>query len=110
MEKSVWGDFSTATDLADYLAVTGIPFRRAHEMVGQIVRGCLDRGIVLEDLDEAKLAEIDSEVPASALSVLKPSQSIERRESLGAPGPRAMEAQLAHATRIHDSAGFPKIA
>jgi argininosuccinate lyase len=110
MEKSVWGDFSTATDLADYLAVTGIPFRRAHEMVGQIVRGCLDRAIVLEDLDQAKLAEIDPEVPASALSVLKPAQSIARRESLGAPGPRAMGVQLTHASRIHETVGFPKIA
>ncbi|MCC7229056.1 MAG: argininosuccinate lyase [Fimbriimonadaceae bacterium] len=110
MSQSVWGDFSTATDLADFLATTGVPFRHAHEMVGQVVRGCLERGLVLEELDAARLREIAPDVPASALSVLKPGESIRRRESLGAPGPNAMQRQLEHGRRIWESAGFGKIA
>ena len=110
MSQSVWGDFSTATDLADFLATTGVPFRHAHEMVGQVVRGCLERGLVLEELDAASLKEIAPDVPASALSVLKPGESILRRESLGAPGPNAMQRQLEHARRIWESNGFEKIA
>lgn len=110
MSEAVHGDFSTATDLADFLAASGMPFRQAHEVVGNVVRGCLANGWVLEDLDEAKLAQISPEVPATALSVLKAENSVKRRNSLGAPGPEAMEKQLTHAQWILECEGFPKIA
>ncbi|MBC8063944.1 MAG: argininosuccinate lyase [Chlorobia bacterium] len=110
MSTSVHGDFSTATDLADFLATTGIPFRQAHELVGSVVRGCIERGWVLEDLDAARLNEIAPDVPVAALEVLSPAASIQRRESLGAPGPLAMEKQLTHAQWILECEGFPKIA
>jgi argininosuccinate lyase len=110
MATSVRGDFSTATDLADFLATGGTPFRTAHEIVGKIVRGCDASGCTLEDLTAERLAELAPEVPAAALSVLQPEDSIRRRESLGGPGPKAMEAQLAHARRVYEVVGFPKIA
>ena len=40
LRQATAGDFSTATDLADYLVRTGMPFREAHEVVGRIVRHC----------------------------------------------------------------------
>jgi argininosuccinate lyase len=110
MRESVQGDFSTATDLADYLASTGVPFREAHEWVGKVVRGCQDRGCTLEDLTPAMLSEICPEIPAEGLTVLRPEDSVRRRESLGGPGPKAMETQLAHAKRMFDAVGFHQIA
>ncbi len=110
MATSVRGDFSTATDLADYLAASGVPFRVAHEMVGKVVRGCEERGITLEELTASVLAEIDPEIPAEAISVLQPEQSVARRESFGGPGPKAMDVQVAHAQAIFAERGFPKIA
>ncbi|RYG33222.1 argininosuccinate lyase [bacterium] len=110
MATSIRGDFSTATDLADFLAAGGTPFRHAHEIVGNVVRGCMDRGITLEDMTPAILSEIAPEVPAEALGVLSPEGSVGRRNSLGGPGPQAMEAQLAHARRMFETAGFGKIA
>ena len=50
MADSLRGDFSTATDLADYLVRQGLPFRQAHEVVGKIVGDCVRSGRVLEDL------------------------------------------------------------
>jgi argininosuccinate lyase len=110
MANAVFGDFSTATDLADFLAATGMPFRQAHEVVGKVVRGCLERNWVLEDLTEHSLKEIAPEVPVAALSVLSGAESVRRRESMGAPGPGAMEKQLTHAQWILSVEGFPKIA
>jgi len=110
MATTVQGDFSTATDLADYLATQGTPFREAHEIVGKVVRGCDARGGTLESLDAATLAEIAPEVPAEALSVLQPADSVRRRESLGAPGPNAMAAQIEHAKRVWGVVGYPRIA
>jgi argininosuccinate lyase len=110
MAACVRGDFSTATDLADFLASRGMPFRRAHELVGQVVRGCDALGCTLEDLTEASLAEIAPDVPSEALTVLQPEESVRRRESLGGPGPKAMSAQLEHARDLLEAPGFPKIA
>jgi argininosuccinate lyase len=110
MAASTRGDFSTATDLADYLAANGMPFRQAHEAVGGLVRTCVERGISLEDLNPALLAEIAPEIPVGALEVVSPEDSVRRRESLGGPGPRAMQAQLAHARRMWEQRGFAKIA
>jgi len=110
MATSVKGDFSTATDLADYLATQGIPFRQAHEIVGRLVIGCNALGCTLEELTEETLAQIAPEVPVEALSVLQPEGSVRRRESLGAPGPNAMNAQIAHARALWEAEGFHKIA
>jgi len=110
LATTVHGDFSTATDLADFLATTGMPFREAHELVGKVVRGCDSAGCTLEDLTEEKLAEIAPEIPKEALSVLQPEDSVRRRESLGAPGPNALAAQIAHARGLFETVGYPKIA
>ena len=110
MAISIRGDFSTATDLADYLAAQGTPFREAHEIVGSVVRGCNERNCALEDLTPEMLAEIAPGVSPEALGVLSPSGSVRRRESLGGPGPKAMDAQIEHAKRIIAEQGFPSIA
>lgn len=110
MADLTFGDFSTATDLADYLATSGLPFRRAHELVGQVVRGCTERGLVLEDLTPELLAEIAPEIPADALSVLPAERSVERRESYGGPGPNALLQQIELAREIYAMRGFPRIA
>lgn len=106
MAECTFGDFSTSTDLADFLATSGMPFRQAHEVVGGLVRECQARNIVLEELTAESLAEIAPEVPTSALEVLSAAGSVRRRESLGAPGPNAMAVQIEHAKRLHVARGF----
>ena len=50
--------FLNATDLADYLSKKGLPFRRAHEIVGQAVLYCLENKMELEELDYRKYQEL----------------------------------------------------
>ena len=50
MEEAAAEDFTCATDVADYLAKRGVPFRTAHGVVGRIVRYCLQNGKTLEML------------------------------------------------------------
>ncbi|HVL39022.1 MAG TPA: argininosuccinate lyase [Fimbriimonadaceae bacterium] len=106
MEAATHGDFSTATDLADFLASTGMPFRRAHEVVGRIVKSCLDQACALEDLTPERLRAVAPEVPVEALQVLRPQDSVRRRESFGGPGPKAMQAQLEMARSCLEMSGF----
>ncbi|MFZ3073390.1 MAG: argininosuccinate lyase [Thermodesulfobacteriota bacterium] len=50
MRRATIEGFLTATDAADYLVKKGLPFRKAHEMIGGIVADCVKKGKTLEDL------------------------------------------------------------
>jgi argininosuccinate lyase len=50
MEETCVSGFLNATDMADYLVRKGMPFRKAHEIVGKIVTHCLKEVVVLEEL------------------------------------------------------------
>lgn len=97
MAAATTGDFSTATDLADFLVRRGLPFREAHDIVGQVVRHCIEAGITLEGLDEATLAGFSPLLAAeveSALAVLEVSSSVGTRTSYGGTSPQAIRIQL----------------
>lgn len=106
MARSLKGDFSTATDLADYLARTGMPFRQAHEVVGKLVQACSRDGIGLEGLTAEHLHRWAPEVPAEALHVLSPSGSLASKESFGGTGPESVRKQVELARRLLARKGF----
>ncbi len=93
--------FTTATDLADFLAERGMPFRDAHAIVGKFVRA-KESGPGEEVLEKA----LGKEGAAAALRLLDPRESVRRRESEGGPGPKAMAAQLRLAASLHRKRGF----
>jgi argininosuccinate lyase len=89
--------FLTATDLADYLVVRGIPFRDAHEVVGRIVRACLAAG---KSLPQLTLAEFKAFHPAIGRDVyrhLTLESSVARRDLPGGTAPRQVKRALSDA-------------
>jgi argininosuccinate lyase len=98
MAASLHGDFSTATDLADYLVRQGLPFRQAHEVVGKLVAQCIQAGQGLEDLsrdDLVKASELFAGGDATGLGSAR--SSADARESYGGTGRSAVLAQLEEA-------------
>ena len=99
MEAAV-DDAALATDLADYLARRGVPFREAHHVVGRLVRFALEAGRGLRGLT---LEELQSHSPAfgeDALALLDLRHSLSLRNIEGGTGPQAVRAQLARARAI----------
>ncbi len=94
MARACRGDFSTATDLADSLAAGGVPFREAHEIIGRIVRECIETGRVLEDLTLADLQRFDPRFTDHALLAVQPEASAAARTSRGGTSPESVRAQL----------------
>ena len=83
MEEAAAEDFTCATDVADYLAKKGVPFRTAHGIVGGIVRECLEKG---KTLDSLSLGEYKAHSPvfeADILDVVKARNSADSRNSVG---------------------------
>jgi argininosuccinate lyase len=94
MRQSLKGDFSTATDLADYLVRTGMPFRKAHEVVGKLVAECIASNRGLEDLTINDLKSIAPELSEDALRLLQPEESAAARSVPGGTGRSAVRKQL----------------
>ena len=101
MAASLHGDFSTATDLADYLVRQNLPFRQAHEVVGKIVGDCVRRGIALEDLTEDDLmAASPLFAGSSPTKLVSPRGSADARAAFGGTGRDAVEEQLRQAQAL----------
>ncbi len=86
-----------ATDLADYLAKRGIPFREAHQLVGQAVRLCEERGIPLSQLPLAEYQALSPAFGADLYAVLDFEASVEARRVTGGTALEAVHHQLAKA-------------
>jgi argininosuccinate lyase len=82
----------TATDLADYLAKKGVPFREAHHITGKAVALAEDKGVDLSELSLEELQSIDERIGADADMSLE--NSLNSRNSYGATAPSQVEIQL----------------
>lgn len=100
MENAVKSDFSNATELADYLAGKGLPFRKSHEIVGKLVLTCIQKGIYLADLplDEYKAASDLFE--DDIYEVLNPKTAVNRRNSSGGTGFDEVAKSLEYAAKV----------
>nr|WP_231618378.1 MULTISPECIES: argininosuccinate lyase [unclassified Fictibacillus] len=94
MNKAVHQDFSNATELADYLAKKGIPFREAHELVGQMVLQCIQKGCYLLDVSLDEYQEWCPLVENDLFDALSPKTAVERRNSEGGTGFEAVRQQI----------------
>ena len=88
------GGFALATDLAEYLVARGVPFRKAHEIIGALVRETADSGRTLEELSLAELRRYSHAFAADALSVLDADHSVARRSVTGGPAPRTIQKRI----------------
>lgn len=86
MHDATEKDFSNATELADYLAAKGIPFRQAHEIVGKLVLACTQKGIFLQDVPLEEYQAIHSVIEADIYDTLSSKTAVTRRHSLGGTG------------------------
>jgi argininosuccinate lyase len=100
MAAATRGDFSTATDLADFLVRQGMPFREAHGVVGRIVRWCEENGKTLEELDAAALHGFSDRFEPGAEQLVTVAGSAAARRSAGGTSPEQVERQLAQAKNL----------
>jgi len=86
LADAVAEDFSNATDVADYLAGKGVPFREAYNLVGKVVRTCLESNKLLKDLSLEEWQALHPKFESDIYKAIEPSQVISARNSLGGTG------------------------
>lgn len=97
MAQSTEKDFSNATELADYLASKGLPFRQAHEIVGKLVLECSKAGYYLQDVPLERYQEISSIIGPDIYTALESQTAVSRRNSLGGTGFESIRWQIQQA-------------
>lgn len=88
MAEQASSPYAAATDLAEYLVETGMPFREGHAVVGELVRRALDGEGTL-----AELVAADERLGQKAADLLEPGVSFTRRTTPGGASPTAVVAQ-----------------
>ncbi len=97
MAEGARGGFMAATDLADYLATHGVPFREAHEIVGKLVLACEREGRALQDLTADELASASPVFGADATAAVDIATVVGRRTTEGGTAPVRVAEQIAQA-------------
>jgi argininosuccinate lyase len=83
MEKGAEGSFSTATDVAEYLVMKGLPFREAHGIVGKAVAFCIRNKKTLTDLTLKEFRRFYPGFEEGLFAHLTVRQSVEARKATG---------------------------
>ena len=100
MRRVAASGFSTATDLADWLArVLGLPFREAHRITGALVKRAEELGTDLAGLPLREMQRIERRITAAVLDVLTVEKSVASRASFGGTAPANVAAAAAQARK-----------
>src|SRR3954470_4888063 len=101
MERAALKGYATATDLADYLAKKGLPFRDAHEVVAHAVKSAIQLGVDLSELPLQSLRAFHASIGPDVFEVLTLRGSLNARNVLGGTAPAQVRVQLArHRARL----------
>lgn len=86
--------FLNATDIAESFVLQGIPFRKAHELVGKMVKYCEQKGFGLEELSEQDLKAIDPLLSRELLPDLTLEHGVMKRNGIGGTAPEEVARQI----------------
>ena len=95
LADAVASDFSNATDVADYLAGKGVPFREAYNLVGKVVRTSLAQNKLLKDLTLEEWQALHPKFEQDIYEAITPEQVVARRNSYGGTGFEQVRAAIA---------------
>jgi argininosuccinate lyase len=86
LAAAVAEDFSNATDVADYLAAKGVPFREAYNLVGKVVKTSLAEGKLLKDLTLEQWQQLHPAFASDIYEAIAPQRVVAARNSYGGTG------------------------
>jgi len=94
-----------ATDVADYLVGRGVPFRRAHEIVGALVRKLVAERRDFDSLSLAEWRDASDRFEADVVDRVTPGASVGAKRTPQSTAPAAVDARLAEVRRWLDDLG-----
>jgi argininosuccinate lyase len=105
MREEAAKGFTTATDVAEYLAMKGVPFRHAHGIVGRLVGYCIEKGKTLSELTLKELRAFYEGFDKSVYAVFKVENSVKARNHEGGTSKQAVLRRIKEIEKT-DGKGF----
>jgi argininosuccinate lyase len=99
MEQACGEGYVNATELADYLARKGVPFRKAHRIVGKIVLDCATEGRALQELSLKELRKYSKQFEEDAAACLSLEFAVKNKQSFGGTSPERVSQAIKKARR-----------
>ena len=100
MEEGAERGYTNATDVADYLAKKGMPFRDAHEIVGKLVLFCIDNGIKLSQVTLEQYKDISEYFEEDIYKAIDTINCVKERKSYGGPAPESVQLMIEKTERF----------
>jgi argininosuccinate lyase len=100
MYKAAQGGFTNATDMADYLVKKGIPFRSAHEIIGNMVLYCINNNKAIEGLSMAEFREFSDKIGDDVYSEISLEKCVSGRSIPGGPAAESVKASIESGRRF----------
>ncbi len=93
--KALEGDFIYATDIAEYLVRKDVPFKDAHDIVGNIIKMCMEKNMMISDIPFSELRAFSESLEEDIYEYLNPEKSIKMKKTSGSTNPEFVAKEIA---------------
>lgn len=94
LEKRVQDESFFSVDIMEYLIKKGISYRKAHDIVGTMIKECVDKGNTIAGLTEVQLKHYCPKFELDVKKLLNPETSVKIKKSLGSTNPASVQKQI----------------
>jgi argininosuccinate lyase len=108
-ERALKKGFLTATDIVDYLAEKGVPFRDAHRLTGEIVASRIHQGKTIDDMTLLEFKAFSDKFGDDIFAYIHPSSAVDRRRSFGGTSRENVKAAIKEAYALLEDVGYEKV-
>jgi len=92
--ERVQNEYFFSVDIMEYLIKKGVSYRAAHDVVGKMVKECLDKGQKIADLSKVELKKYSEKFDVDVKKLLNPQSSVKIKKSLGSTNPKMVKKQI----------------
>jgi len=94
IEKRIHHEYFFSVDIMEYLIQKGVSYREAHDIVGKMIKGCVDKGKKIADLSEKELKKFSAKFELDVKKLLNPEMSVKIKKSFGSTNPTMVKKQI----------------
>lgn len=94
IRKILEDEFIYATDLAEYLVTKGVAFKDAHDIIGNLVKFCVDKGANISDISIAEMKGFSEHLDEDVYGLLNADTSVKNKKTLGSTNPKLVRKEI----------------
>ena len=94
IEKNIQHEYFFSVDIMEYLIQKGVTYREAHDIVGTMIKECVDKGKKIADLTEKELQKYSIKFKSDVKKLLNPKMSVKIKKSFGSTNPAMVKKQI----------------